>query len=296
LIIIGIIVFYALMIIFSDITLLIKHFQNFELSFIFLILPLAFCSFFIRGLRWNMLLQSIDISIPLKQSILIYFAGMGLGVTPGRMGEIVKSHILKKDFSKPISKTGPIILVERYYDLVGVILISTIGIWFVNIDKIIIIFALILAISILVLSQRKKIVESVLKKTTKIPFVKKYTKNIIQSYETIQILLRPKIFAKGIVFSISAWGIELLAVYLTFQGFGIDLNFSLIALIFIMSIIMGAISFVPGGIGVTEGGMIGFLLLYGIDYTTASASVLAVRLFTLWFSVIIGIIALKIKI
>lgn len=284
------------MIIFSDITLLIKHFQNFELSFIFLILPLAFCSFFIRGLRWNMLLQSIDISIPLKQSILIYFAGMGLGVTPGRMGEIVKSHILKKDFSKPISKTGPIILVERYYDLVGVILISTIGIWFVNIDKIIIIFALILAISILVLSQRKKIVESVLKKTTKIPFVKKYTKNIIQSYETIQILLRPKIFAKGIVFSISAWGIELLAVYLTFQGFGIDLNFSLIALIFIMSIIMGAISFVPGGIGVTEGGMIGFLLLYGIDYTTASASVLAVRLFTLWFSVIIGIIALKIKI
>ena len=284
------------MIIFSDITLLIEHFQNFELSFIFLILPLAFCSFFIRGLRWNMLLQSIDINIPLKQSILIYFAGMGMGVTPGKIGEIVKSHILKKDFSKPISKTGPIVLVERYYDLVGVILISTIGIWFVNIDKIIIIFALILAISILVLSQRKKIVESVLKKTSKIPFVKKYTENIIQSYGTIQILLRPKIYAKGIVYSVSSWGIESLAVYLTFQGFGIDLSFPLIALIFIMSTIVGAISFVPGGIGVTEGGMIGFLLLYDIDYTTAFASVLAVRIFTLWFSVIIGLIALKIKI
>ena len=63
-----------------------------------------------------------------------------------------------------------------------------------------------------------------------------------------------------------------------------------------MSTIMGAISLVPGGIGVTEGGMIGFLLLYDIDYTTAFASVLAVRIFTLWFSVIIGIIALKIKI
>ena len=49
----------------------------------------------------------------------------------------------------------------------------------------------------------------------------------------------------------------------------------------------------PGGLGSTEGGMIGLLILQNVDYTSAFSVVLLVRIVTLWFSVFIGLIALK---
>jgi len=52
----------------------------------------------------------------------------------------------------------------------------------------------------------------------------------------------------------------------------------------------------PGGIGITEGGMVGLLLLEGIDYTSAISAVILVRIVTLWFSVAIGLTVLKTKI
>ena len=84
-----------------------------------------------------MLLKSLGINMTIKQSLEIYFAGLAFGITPAKIGEVVKSYILKKNHSQPISKTAPIVFIERYYDLVGIILISLIGIWFVNLEKII---------------------------------------------------------------------------------------------------------------------------------------------------------------
>jgi hypothetical protein len=38
-------------------------------------------------------------------------------VTPGGMGQVIKSHFLLKDFAQPISNTLPIVVVERYHDM-----------------------------------------------------------------------------------------------------------------------------------------------------------------------------------
>lgn len=290
------IIVYALFVIFSDVSLLIEKFQDFDSKYLFIILPLVLLSYFIRGIRWNMLLKSLDINITIKQSLGIYFAGLAFGITPAKIGEVVKSYMLKKNHSQSISKTAPIVFIERYYDLVGIILISLIGIWFVNLEKITIILLFIGAVIILVISQRRNLVESILKKISTIPILKKYLVNILLTFDSIHALLRPRIYTKGIAYSIFAWGIESLAVYMIFQGFKIELDFPIVVLIFTISTIIGGLSMLPGGIGVTEGGMLGLLLLYNIDYTTAFGLVLMVRVFTLWFSVIIGLIFLKFKI
>ena len=52
-------------------------------------------------------------------------------------------------------------------------------------------------------------------------------------------------------------------------GFEINLSFPVVILIFATSSLVGALSMLPGGIGITEGGMVGLLLLQGIDYTQA---------------------------
>jgi len=126
--------------------------------------------------------------------------------------------------------------------------------------------------------------------------LRKIVKKLFETFDTIHFLLKPKLYAKSIGYSVTAWLIESFAVYLIFLGFNIDLNLPTVILIFAVSSIIGGLSMLPGGIGLTEGGMIGLLLLEGIDYTSAISVVLLVRIVTLWFSVAIGLIVLKTKV
>jgi len=295
-IIIGVVGLYATFLIFSDVSLLLEKFKDFDSTNLLFIVPLVIFSYFIRGLRWNMLLRSLQIDIGVKESLKVFFAGMAFGITPAKIGEVIKSHLLKKDHSQPISKTAPVIFIERYYDLVGIIVILSAGMWFIDLQKILIVTLFGVAISLMILSQQRDLFESILKKMVRIPILKKYATNILLSYDTVSSLLKPKIYAKAIAYSIAAWGVESLAVFFIFEGFQVDLGFPVTALIFTSSTLLGGVSLVPGGVGITEGGMLGLLLFYKIDYTTSFSLVLLVRLLTLWMSIVIGFIVLKFKI
>ena len=59
------------------------------------------------------------------------------------------------------------------------------------------------------------------------------------------------------------------------------------------SLIVGALSFIPGGLGVAEGSLIGLFSLQNIDFSEAIVIVVLIRFFTLWFSTIVGFVALK---
>lgn len=295
-IIIGVVGLYATFLIFSDVSLLLEKFKDFDSTNLLFIVPLVIFSYFIRGLRWNMLLRSLQIDIGVKESLQVFFAGMAFGITPAKIGEVIKSHLLKKDHSQPISKTAPVIFIERYYDLVGIIVILSAGMWFIDLQKILIVTLFGVAISLMILSQQRDLFESILKKMVRIPILKKYATNILLSYDTVSSLLKPKIYAKAIAYSIAAWGVESLAVFFIFEGFQVDLGFPVTALIFTSSTLLGGVSLVPGGVGITEGGMLGLLLFYKIDYTTSFSLVLLVRLLTLWMSIVIGFIVLKFKI
>jgi uncharacterized protein (TIRG00374 family) len=58
--------------------------------------------------------------------------------------------------------------------------------------------------------------------------------------------------------------------------------------------IAGALSFLPGGLGVQEGGMVALLVktATGVGTATAAAATFITRLCTLWFAVAVGLVAL----
>jgi len=170
------------------------------------------------------------------------------------------------------------------------------GIWFLEIEQTIIIISFGIITVALIISQQKSLVFKILEKLDKVYFLKKIVKKLFETFDTIHFLLKPKLYAKSIGYSVTGWLIESFAVYLIFLGFNIDLNLPTIILIFAVSSIIGGLSMLPGGIGLTEGGMVGLLLLEGIDYTSAISVVLLVRIVTLWFSVAIGLIVLKTKV
>jgi len=277
----------------SDLKLISEKLQNFQLEYAFIIIPIITFSFFIRGFRWLLFLKYLKINIGIKNSFGIYFAGMAFGVTPAKVGELIKSQILKNKYSIAISKTAPIIFVERYYDLFGIAIISFVVLLFLNFETWIVLILLAVSILLLGIAQQKSISLKILNSFSKIPFFNKYVNNLITGYETIHVLLSPKIFIKSILLSKSAWIVESVGVFFIFQAFGSSLDFSNILFIFTSSTLLGGISLLPAGIGVTEGGMLAQLLLRDIDYSFALCLVLTIRLFTLWMSVIIGFISLK---
>jgi len=293
LIVSGVIALYAILMFTSDIKLISEKLQNFQLEYVFIIIPIVTFSFFIRGFRWMLFLKYLKINIGIKNSFGIYFAGMAFGVTPAKVGELIKSQILKNKYSIAISKTAPIIFVERYYDLFGIAIISFVVLLFLNFETWIVLILLVVSILLLGIAQQKSISLKILNSFSKIPFFNKYVNNLITGYETIHVLLSPKIFIKSILLSKSAWIVESVGVFFIFQAFGSSLDFSNILFIFTSSTLLGGISLLPAGIGVTEGGMLAQLLLRDIDYSFALCLVLTIRLFTLWMSVIIGFISLK---
>jgi uncharacterized protein (TIRG00374 family) len=62
--------------------------------------------------------------------------------------------------------------------------------------------------------------------------------------------------------------------------------------VFSLSIIVGAISMLPGGLGVTEGSLSLILINGGLSKNNAVASTILIRIATLWFAVILGAIVL----
>lgn len=284
---------YVGFVVFSDISILLEKFKNFDFIYLLFSLLLIFISYLIRGIRYDYLLKKININLPLKQSVTLFFAGLALGITPGKFGEVIKSSFLKRRYNQSLSKTVPVVFVERYFDLVGIVIIAIVGVWFVEIQKTEILTAFFLMVIVLVVSRQRKLIIPILDRFKKIPFLKNFSNNFLEMYDTIHSLLSFRIYTKSTGLSITAWLLESIGVFFIFQGFGIDLSFETVVLIFVISSLIGAISMLPGGLGITEGGMIGLLLFQGIDYTEAFSVVLLVRIATLWYSIMLGLLGMK---
>ena len=54
-------------------------------------------------------------------------SGLITSITPGKMGELLKSYLVKQIKNIPISKTAPIIFAERITDSTSLMVISIIG-------------------------------------------------------------------------------------------------------------------------------------------------------------------------
>jgi len=56
--------------------------------------------------------------------------------------------------------------------------------------------------------------------------------------------------------------------------------------------LVGALSFLPGGLGGAEATMVALLILNHVDQPQSVAATILIRLATLWFAVVLGVIAL----
>ena len=286
---------YAIFLFTSDFNIVSEKISNFKISYLPLILSFVSASWIPIFIKWHVLLKNCEIDIPLTKSISVFLSGSAFTtITPGQVGALIKSQILKTSSNIPRTRTVPIIVMENVYELVGVILASIIGIIILGMDFYLIIIAILALAVIFFFMFYRPASEIFFKQITKTRFFSKYVDNMSEFHTIVQKSTNVKAATVCIVLGVTYWFIISTAAYYVLIAFDINvLDYLTVLAIYTTSILLGAISFIPAGIGVTEGSIAGLFTLNGIDVSTALILSVMIRVLTLWFSVSVGFIALK---
>ena len=254
---------------------------------------LSLLNYSIRFWRWEIYLRTLDSSISLSHSIKLYFATYVMVITPGKIGEIFKAGILKERFGVSLSKGIPIILAERIYDFLAVLILAVIGIFFWPGSLTGMKSGLLAAAAIpvlLALFQNQKIRTKLVAKTASSSLLAKHRLGLEDSMDSLGTLLSPSQTAFSLVLSTLAWFCECLGLWIVCSGLGFPVSIGQALFVYAAGTLVGSLSFLPGGLGGTEATIIWLLGTLQITGATAAAVALLVRLFTLWLAVIIGLI------
>ncbi|MEC7232442.1 MAG: lysylphosphatidylglycerol synthase domain-containing protein, partial [Planctomycetota bacterium] len=84
---------------------------------------LSLTNYLVRFPRWQRYLRLIGSEVRGAESLRIYLAGLSLTVSPGKVGEALKSWLLREVDGTPLSRSAPIVLAERVTDLFGFIVL-----------------------------------------------------------------------------------------------------------------------------------------------------------------------------
>ncbi len=263
---------------------------------------LSFANYGLRFVRWQSYLGRLDIRIPAGTSYLISLAGLAFTVSPGKLGEAYKSWLVKRVVGTPVSVTAPIVLAERFTDLLAFLVLIAIGGLATSPDHAWIFWAVLAGCGVLLaFATSATLQQRALEIAERAPVTARIAPRLAASLASVRALLAPRRLVMPTLLATVGWGLECVGFYLVANAFApgaITLSFAVYA--FALSAVAGAVLILfPGGLGPTEASMSALLtpryLAVGLGTEAARASAasatLVIRLCTLWFAVAIGAIA-----
>jgi uncharacterized protein (TIRG00374 family) len=295
LILIAIVIFYFMYVLYYDAFSLVTGLSKIRIGYLTLVLLCVSLSIFVRGARQYYLLYKIGIRLPFGRNLLLYLAGLSMVMTPGSLGQAIKSYFLYRNYGEPVSKTVPLVLVERYLDILAIFAFVAVSVILISNEflftPVLIIGLVLLAIPVLIRFH------NVILFKIEYVFPHKFDRlqNIFSGIDkSILSFFSITTIIYGWPISIVAWFFEALAIFFSFGALDMWLGFEVTTAFGFSSLMFGAISLVPGGAGVTELSFVQLLIYYGLPASEAATAVLLVRISSLWYSTLIGLVAVKI--
>lgn len=219
-------------------------------------------------------------------------SALTMSITPGKMGELIKPYMVKEVIGTPISKTIPIVFAERiteFSSLIFLVMLST------NLlDKGILLptITFLFFVILLLLLFSKTASSWAIKKISKVKHFRKYVDVLNTSLQQSRVLMGGKSFLGVFVFSVVIWLLEGFGFYVILNNFNVDILFVKSIFTYLFSVFIGAVSFLPAGLGVTDGSITFLLSTQNVSKEIAISSALIIRVATLWLPLIFGLISL----
>ena len=291
----GIVVFAGLTF-YADFSDVLHSLSDFNWALLPLILLLTTANYAFRFVKWQYYLRLIGVrGLATRDSFLIFFSGLGMVITPGKVGEWLKSYLLREVHGTPVSRSAPILIAERLTDSIALLIIAAAGIFvFGDLWEV---FAVVSIGCVLIVAaaRHRPTAMALMALGKRLPLVRNFVPQIEEFYEATHVLLAPRaVISMGLLSALS-WFFEVLGFYFTLVGLGLDGDSSLLlhaAFILPIATLASAVLLTPGGLGVAEGGITGLsVALLDMSKSAAAVGTLIIRFGTLWFGVIVGLIA-----
>jgi uncharacterized protein (TIRG00374 family) len=268
---------------------------NFRWTLFPLVIALTLFNYLLRFFKWHLYLRQVGshgVSIP--ESARLFIAGFPLAITPGKIGEAFKGVWLNQADGTPVARGVSVVAAERISDGLAVLALSTVGV--IAFSQYWPLFGIILALllTVVVISQIRPLALFLINITESIPLINRLTQSTREFYEGSFLLFRPRILLAAVAIGIISWLGEGIGMYVILVGLGVPPGmgvFSIAVFVLSFSIVIGAASALPGGLGASEASIAGMLiLLLGLSADVSAAATLLIRLATLWFGVALGLI------
>ena len=254
------------------------------------VLSLSLLTYLIRSVRWAVYLRALGYALPPVANVRIYLAGFALTTTPGKLGETLRSILLRR-FDVPYPASLGAFFADRFCDLIGILLVTgllaqalypaawSVALWLVGA----------LSLLLLIYGQEHRALALIQKLAEGLSRKASIALSTRALAESALLCLRPHRLAFGVAVTCIAWGIQGLSLAYLLSLLGSDLPLALAVFIFFFATLVGAASMIPSGLGSQEATMIALLTLNGVDGAHAVAATLILRVATLWFGVAVGL-------
>ena len=263
--------------------------QKFPTYLLLPVLGLSLVNYFIRYLKFDIYLRLLGYEVKRWLGFRIFLAGLAGTVTPGKLGEVLKSFLLERDCNAPIAKTAPIVVAERFTDLTALILLTLIGLKDIKGDWTPVVGGIGLVTAMFIIVSWRSLCNGIIDWLKKRDgFLSKVGEKLDEAYSSTKVMLAPSQLLIPSLISVLSWSCECLGFGLVLWGFGVKITIARATFIYCFATLAGALAMLPGGLGATEAIMIGFLAKSGVAETEATAATLIIRACTLWFAVLVG--------
>ncbi|MHC1632099.1 MAG: lysylphosphatidylglycerol synthase transmembrane domain-containing protein [Methanotrichaceae archaeon] len=287
LIVLFAVVVYLLMGMYADFEKLASAMKDFRWTFLFVLFALTTTNYLFRFLKWDFFLKRAGVYLNLKDNLFVFFSGLAMIITPGKIGEIWKGWLIKDINGEELSKTIPVVIVERITDVLGLAILSLFGVLYYKQGIHLIFVLLLLLLTFFTVIQSKIISDRIISKLeTKMG---RYAENIKTMHNTFEATMEPNGLIGMSLLSAFAWFFECLGMYIVILGFNESITITQATFIFSFASLVGAVSMIPGGLGVAEATISGLLQLFGFAPVTSVGIAIIVRFGTLWYGAIMGL-------
>ena len=258
------------------------------------LLLLSLVNYLLRFWRWHWMLYKVTgVKVPLWPHLLCYVSGFALTATPGKVGEALRSVYLKP-YGVKVPDSLAALFAERLIDLIAVLLIG--GLALARFEEYrwigVIIIAVVLAAAVLVRSRHVLVFLENKRAFFKGEKISGLYGHFVDAIEAASRFMAWRIWLVGLFWGVLAWGAEAWGFVLLVKWLTGEEWVFLASGIYALSMVVGALSFLPGGLGGAEVVMAGMLVALGTSMSDAATATIICRVVTLWFAVVLGLLVL----
>ncbi len=274
--------------------------RRFDWRFVPIILLLTIWNYTGRTIKFRRYLGALGVpSAGVRRDALIFLSGFALTITPGKVGELIRTVYIRRLSGAPANRTSAAIIADRITDGLAMLALALVGLFEFRYGRPFLGLVLVALAGGLLLIQRPELLHRLINRLAGVPLVGGGIVHARAFIDASHTLFRPRMLAEGFTLSVVSWYGECVAFFLVLVGLGIEASWSLLlaaTFILALSSLAGGASMLPGGLGITDASMAGMLLLLiddpGMNRSVAAAATLLIRFATLWFGVLIGALAL----